>query len=395
MFDSITVKRNADSFSDSPLDVGSLLEALIYYRTTKVVVDHNTLRPLIERIGIYNLEKLVGEGFLGIQYTCEGEAAIQGSTPQGDAAFAFAHIGAEKYQLDVVAERHAREILGDRGKARWAAQKIQKIATNIERSTAATQNAKHLILDQAFLARAMQLVIGKEFPFISNHEGEVFKTEDTEQGCTIKTSFLLEEANRFKKSIDSSAAEVSYSKLFLRIFEAETDLYFAAVNGTEIATTELSSKLIGARFTGMIERSQQSSDERADFENRLVPGRRAIGEAFNSGVLSIDEIMDAIVASSKFKQWSGGLSSDASMISEYINECTKDTVADHISTNVGKWIVVGALADQCQTVFPFLGSAVGLGFAAVEHFFVERVVKGWRPHQFVNERLKPLLAKTR
>jgi len=39
------------------------------------------------------------------------------------------------------------------------------------------------------------------------------------------------------------------------------------------------------------------------------------------------------------------------------------------------------------------GAAAGLAVAAADQFLLDKLYQGWRPHQFINERLRPLLER--
>jgi hypothetical protein len=79
MFERISFRHQTSTGADGPLDLGMLLECMLFYQSTNVIADHSILEQLLREIGIDEIAELADEQLLKVIYT-ESMTGIQTDT---------------------------------------------------------------------------------------------------------------------------------------------------------------------------------------------------------------------------------------------------------------------------------------------------------------------------
>lgn len=81
-------------------------------------------------------------------------------------------------------------------------------------------------------------------------------------------------------------------------------------------------------------------------------------------------------------------------MNEYCREVTKDSIIDKLPSKAIRWSVftgAGAVGDLLLT--PGIGTISGLVLSVLDGLFLDKLLKGWKPNQFVEEYLFGLINK--
>jgi hypothetical protein len=120
---------------------------------------------------------------------------------------------------------------------------------------------------------------------------------------------------------------------------------------------------------------------------------RAIREAVNSGEVRFSSILKLLENSDRFREWIAGQPADVSLLTAFYDEITKDSWVDKLPPKAIRFSIFSALGYAIDAVGGGgLGTLAGLGVNAVDSFLVDKLIKGWKPHQFVNKSLKSLFS---
>jgi hypothetical protein len=145
----------------------------------------------------------------------------------------------------------------------------------------------------------------------------------------------------------------------------------------------------GCKFKNLIARRTDRDAQVQAFEDLIFNESRCIREAINTGERNFDDVLRLVNAGMKFKEWLKKSPQDADLVKEYCREVTKVEWAERLPPKTARWAVfaaAGAAAGLLLT--PVAGLAVGVGLSAGDSFLVDRLIKGWKPNQFVNGPLK-------
>jgi hypothetical protein len=118
---------------------------------------------------------------------------------------------------------------------------------------------------------------------------------------------------------------------------------------------------------------------------------RAIREAVNSGAVPFVSVIRLLESADKFRHWLQQQPVDASLVRAYYQETIKDSWADKLPTKSVRWGVFTGLGLAVDALGAGgLGTAAGVAISAVDSFLADKLVKGWKPHQFIEGDLASL-----
>ena len=72
MFEYITIRRQNHSGDQSPLDLGFLAEAMLFYSRVRIIADSGIFRQLVFSLGAELLIEFLEEGFFELTYLENG-----------------------------------------------------------------------------------------------------------------------------------------------------------------------------------------------------------------------------------------------------------------------------------------------------------------------------------
>lgn len=68
MLNSVYIRRQYPLFSDAPLNMGFLAEAMLLYKNVNLLVDQKALIQLAKQGGVSEIMELINEGLLKVEY---------------------------------------------------------------------------------------------------------------------------------------------------------------------------------------------------------------------------------------------------------------------------------------------------------------------------------------
>lgn len=194
-------------------------------------------------------------------------------------------------------------------------------------------------------------------------------------------------ANLFSTSQTSNPALILSHTL-----DVESELYFSSNNLSEIATSGLSANLISHKINYILEKSIKSSEKIRGFQSFVFNDAMSLREAINKKLIDLDDLVLVLKNSRKFKKWIIGVEPDQDLIKSYYSEITKKTIIDKLPGKSVRWCIftgAGIIADVLAT--GGIGTAVGIGLGALDTFYLDKLISGWKPNQFIEDEVKELL----
>lgn len=96
----------------------------------------------------------------------------------------------------------------------------------------------------------------------------------------------------------------------------------------------------------------------------------------------------------KFKDWLKKSSQDGDVVKEYCREVTRAEWADKLPPKAARWAIFAAASTAAGVLLsPLTGAVVGAGLSVGDSFLVDKLIKGWKPNQFVNGPLKEFVKR--
>jgi hypothetical protein len=393
MFERISFRHQSRNPRE-PVDIGLLLECMIFYGKVSVIADHNTLKQLISQLGFDILHDLLDANALEIIYTETQTGIVSSPNANGIPVYDTVLMSSPQHTFHKRIVKCCQELTNKEGKGRRHALRLEKKIRVSNHDISVMESGKQLLLDNRFLAEAICLLINEAIPQIKISASDIeFATEAVETGILVHSNLNFDKLNRlYHVNVSPADSSLSEALLLAHVFNVECDLYFAARQLSEIATSPVSSALIAKRFSHLARRCEKSIQNKDSFQEFVFKGNRTIRESYNSGEIAISEIVKIILKADRFKQWLDGKEIDSNLLFEYYKEVTNETLVNKLPIRYVRWAVfTGAGIALDLAVGGGAGTLAGVALSAFDGLILDNIARGWKPNQFVEKRLQHLL----
>lgn len=392
MFESITFFNQNKTETSKPLDIGALVECMLFYGKTTIVANQNILRQLFTYFGVDRVIELIEEGLLNITYT-ETNVCVLTRTINGTQYHDAGQFSSPQHTYQDELRKICIDIVGKSGKGRRTAQRIQGLIKVRNHENIIIESARKAFLDQEYINYSAKSIIKSLIPEKIDVNNMEFHTEITENGIVAATNIDFLALNQvYHKYIPPTHSTITPALILSHTLDTESELYFSSNNLSEIATSELSANLISHKINYLLEKSIKSSKEIHDFQSFVFDDAKSLREAVNNRQIDLDDLIAVLKNSQKFKKWISGVEPEQALIKSYHAEVTKKTIADKLPGKSVRWCIftgAGLIADAVAT--GGVGTAVGIGLSALDAFYLDKLISGWKPNQFIEEEIKELL----
>lgn len=392
MFEAICLRSSRD-LQVEPLDLGLLAEALLFYGEVDLVLNRTFLTQLANALGPDDLLEFAQLDGVSLAYCNQFDAVLTENTATPSERYFLGLAEMPHTRLDQLSTELFRGAVGKSGKGRRLAERFCALVPDIRIDehfhVAATQDALHA--DYAAQAASALLRVaapGYEPPSPLVFQCERVEVADLVDRIAVRTNIDIAAANARRAE---NTAKITPASLLNPIVTVLTDLAFAARAGAELATGPVGSPLVEVKAQELFAASQSAATARQEFQELVFRDAYAIRDAINRGERSLSDAIDLAKRARKFRSWLANRPPDADLLHEYYQAAVSGGWADRLETKALRWLfVTGGGAAAGAVIAPPLGAVVGpvLGTAdALQDAFL----RGWRPHQFVEKRLRPFV----
>lgn len=392
MFESVVLRRKENG---EPISAGQIAEALLFYQKVHVVVDRGTLIQLVRQIGTSSFIALTQRSDFSAVYTEENLGTVTNDVGllkvHGYVAMTLAGDG-QSGNLERVQDRLQFELkrLGSQpaDAKRFARAFLDRVPTRKLSGghflSGGIPAAAHKdLLDAPYARAAIRHALIATPGGYDAGEDLKFDVVETELGTYVFSSIDFEVVNRRRAALKPPQEPVTIAHLLSTLLDARADLAMAAHYGGDFVSSAASSAVIQVRHALLLQRALKNSGERKSFIEIHLPDMPTIAEAIDSGERSFDEFLKLLDKSARFKLWLKSTNPDEGLVREYFRAAT---AVDWIQTSKAKGMRY-ALATLADATNPIAGFLAGVA----DNFVVEKLLGGWRPSHFVNDRLKQFL----
>ncbi|MGJ7494706.1 hypothetical protein ACSFA8_06510 [Variovorax sp. RT4R15] len=393
MFESI-VLRNSEEVGN--VTWGAIAEALLFYQNTRIVIGHGTLVSLAKTGSISDVVALVKEGRLQAVH-CEETLGTITNTHGASQAHSFSTFTLVGHGDDRGKNRAERIEIGlrqngiDGRRAKAEAKAFvgavpQKSFTSDDFvkggiTSAALADAKDVAMLKGLLRAGLAAVPGGYDAGDSLQADYVL----SDLGYFLFTNIDFDGVNQRRARMTPALEPLAPAHLLNLILESRADMHLAAFYGGDFATTSSNSALVRWRQAQLLQRSDLNLQARDQFSELVLANFPSVRDVIDSGERSFPDFLRLLDKAQKFKTWLARTSPDQKLVSEYIEALNADTWADKAP--------VKGLRYLFSLGSGFLDPTAGVVSGAADAFLLDRLLKGWRPNHFVDDRLKPFLGK--
>jgi len=167
------------------------------------------------------------------------------------------------------------------------------------------------------------------------------------------------------------------------------DMSLWAQLNSEAAVSPRQSDLLATRVDKLLERQIATATRISAFQDFVFDDARAIREVVNQGGREFKELLPVIQKARRFSEWLSTKPPNVDLLKAYHKEVTAGTWIEKLPVKIARW----SLFTGAGVAIDFMGgggigTAGGVGLSALDSFFLDKIIKGWKPNQFVEGPLR-------
>jgi len=387
MFESI-IFRNQRKFNvNEPIDIEALYEALLFYGSVTVIADKSILKQLIGIFGHDGLLELVQDEFLHIEYLNNNTGIHTQNSGSSNELHSPVTFNSPVLDLDNVAFELFRESTGKQGKGRRLATRFIKNVSEVDFEIDITKQLISDLAEASYVEDAVRRILSFYTPEYGNMFDIKFHVTKEGDGLSVDTNLDFSRLNwiyHTRVSIKHSSITPAY--LLIHLFNTRCDIHFASTHTSEIATDPISSAIMDIKYSELLKNRGASINTLTSFKRFVSVDTKNIGVVLACGRRSHKEYLVLLNKSRKMRNWLHNKEPDIDLIKDYHEAVVSDTWADKLPTKTTRWSIFSGIGLVLDTAGAGgLGTFAGLGISAVDTFLLDRLIKGWKPNQFISD----------
>jgi hypothetical protein len=393
MFESICVAR--DGFIGAPVDFGQLAESLIFYQKVHFLADHETFASLVRTLGSDVVLELCEMDALKIHYAENGTGVgtLYESTPlerHGLVTFK----GQNQNFLNQ-ATSFFEGYCGPSGKGfRKTLQQFLTVVEPFEYPQSVLQHLQSELMDRGYIHASVRGLLASLAPEYVQPNPLTFDICPESSGdFRVETNIDFSLANESYHR-RTSPAHSSLSKPFIvsSLLSSRGTIEQSAHLGSDLALGPINSVISANKIASLFKEHDNNRFVLERFKEFAVTDSRAIAQAVNSRQRTFADVLALVRQAQKFKDWLKKQGASSELVEEYCREVSRTDWADKLPPKIVRWLLVNVtgLAIGAATS-PTSAMLVSLGISAADAFLLEKLLRGWRPNQFIDGPLKSFI----
>lgn len=390
MFEKICIKSK--TLDGQKIDIAYLIETMFFYKKVILLAHKEELKTLLFYLGEDMLFELISSGRLElkIQKGALGAFKLENNKTGIDLFAPTAET-----RNGILYQAH-RELIKNSIQNSSFADKFVDITSTFEYENEITEHIKNdfnnLDLQRKLLTKYIESNV-PDFKIPNNLEVEILREQEGGypfETYKVNSNLDLEAVNKVYRL--NNQYDLDYSGYVLAMGEAKGDIYIASKFESEIVTTDLYSKLISIQLNELVKKRLKSQDNINLFNEYILEECHSIGAAFIQGHISKNELLKLYDKADKFKEWLENVPDDKNIIGEYHKAVTKESIADKLPTKAIRFAIFESIGFGLDLAGASgIGTAIATGLSIIDSFYLDKIINGWKPNQFVDKTLTKAL----
>jgi hypothetical protein len=297
MLERICISRHRRFSPDSPLDLGALGEAMLFYGEVRLVADAGVLGQLIRELSPSALIAMLSEGFLHITYLDGGYGIYTENTGTPFERHKPISYRSPAVSFDTIADREFEAKLGSSSKARKLRRSITPLVDFQEWDETVVDSVLADFRSNDYVSDAARIIAQSLAPHLHDLDGLRFEIHEEGETFAVSTNIDYQAVNQeFHALVPPGMASVTTAFMLTELVESQVQIQRGAEYDAEIVADPITSRLIRMKCSDLLAGGNASRDMINAFEERLLEGR-AVREAINSGTRTFSDLLEVIAAS--------------------------------------------------------------------------------------------------
>jgi hypothetical protein len=396
VFESIIVRHLRPTDAEQPLDLGFLVETMLFYGRVEVIANEAMIKQLIRGCGVaeavellerQHLQLVYRSNFAGIQTQNAGTARER----YAPVVFELHRKPGKKYSLADFVPPYFRDVVQGSRRAKALSQRFLQLAHDNEVDKEIATRDLDDFKDDAFLTAAALDLVRTLAPEYQPPANPFLALDDDGTGrLRLRSNLNFAEADRaYQIRVPPSHSSFTPSSILSHVLNAREMLEDAAARSAELAVDPAHGAVVTRRLESILGTRRQSQQKQSLFSDFVFQDSRAIAEAINSRERSFRDVLDLLDEARKFRDWIREKPEDSDLLRDYFREATASTWADKLPAKAARWAFftgVGVGIDALGA--GGVGTAVGAGLGLADAMFLDPLLRGWKPNQFVEGPLR-------
>jgi hypothetical protein len=389
MFDSILYRGS--KAPASIVDAGAIAESLIFYGKVKIAGNSAVLKGLLKSIPPFELLSLMRDGKIELHYFGDQVGVASRENSQGETIHSLVGISSPEHTIETIASKSFLSVAGSSPAGIIGASEFESLVKPIDHADFDQSSIETILYDAKRANRLATVFIESTVPTYADLREDSFTLIQDSQGMLARTSIDFELLNKYyHEQVSPEYDTITAASIITAIQGAYETAYFAGALDSEVFLDGTERAVLSDTISAIVETSESSEKQIEKFNELTLGDGRAIREAVNSGEVKFAEVISLLEKADNFRSWLRSQEPENSLIAEFYGNSIKDTWAEKIPAKTMRFAVftgLGLVADTFLT--GGLGTLTGMGLGATDSFLLDKLIGGWKPHQFVNYSLKP------
>jgi hypothetical protein len=218
-----------------------------------------------------------------------------------------------------------------------------------------------------------------------------------EAGFHVRTNLDFRRLNDiYHQRIPSTHSSLDVGYLLSVLMTARKMLEDGARIGAELAVDPIYKEVITTKIQSSFRSREQSAAQIEAFQRLVFDEGRTLSGVFESKERTFGDLLAVLDHASQFRNWLQEKPVTSELVRNYFKAVTEKSWIDKLPTKMVRWSLFtgGGLLFDALTGGG-LGTAAGVALSAGDAFLLDKLLKGWKPNQFVHDTLKSFVSRGR
>lgn len=380
---------------DNKFDKGVLCESLLFFGSTHLVIDFPTLAHLIQADFLDDLIEMLKRGYLTANFSPE-MAVIYTENTHGlrEHCFTVAKLGGNEKtgymerNVDVLEFQLRREVSDAAKSRRYFRQLADLLSFKDIGDTSISLIAREDVTNPSFAREiTTRALVNKGVPpdEIKFSQFDILKLDGIKFAIATDIDF-----DRLSKFIpEEHRSTFNQNDLLSSVIDARVDLHLAASLNAALIGNESNQEIVDLILKKSIGTGFKLAEAPRAIYDSISVATPSVREVINSRERTPGEFMKLLDSSAVFKKWLNEQNPNSDLIREMLREKGETGWLETLPAKAMRFAIftgLGKLAD-------FYAPGVSVLTEGIDALLIEQLAKKWRPHYFVEDRLKGFLDK--
>lgn len=378
MFENILYRPNP--YRKLPLDFGQMLESLLFYQKTIAHIGRDDVRELFKIAELDTLERLLKRTELDVYLNISNTTiALQNGMNFVSAIHLVVDIEKELYDAAFIE-------CNDKNLSRKFSKRIAPLIKIYQLPENFSELLNEQIKDKDFRDKVLEKTIYEYQPDLKDRINEV------------EFHIAFEDKENFKiltnlPGIGASPERLNADSVVLAMINGCEDINVMQEFKAEVCLPDFNAEIVKIKIASSIEKSIKSAKEIDVFNHYVYDNSWALREAINNRRLLLKGFLRLLDKANNYKSWLRELPDDTNLIRDYIKKVQEKTILEKLPSKAIRFNFFTGLGLIADAIVPGASIPLSTALGLLDSMVLDELYKGWKPHQFIENDLRPAIKK--